>query len=117
MSNNHILICKSILGATAEWRRRVLLTHPSDHRNTTAAELLEHLSVEPVSAVPADLATQLDNYSDTELSREAKLAAKLVGFKSFPGTLSSFVTEVIDRIDQNRLEWESAFHTKSEGER
>jgi hypothetical protein len=114
---NHILIAKSILGMTAEWRKRVLITHPTDQRNAVAAELLERLAAEPTGSVLADVASKLEGYSDTELSRQAQLVAKLVGFRFFPGTLTSFIDEVIHRIDQSRAEWESTFHAKTGGAR
>ena len=110
----NILIAKSILGAQAAWRERVALSYIDDNRNLMAAELLKRLSDEPLEGVPAEIVADLQGYSDSEFSVCAKQAAKLVGFRIFPGTLAGFIQAVIKRIDQNRSEWERAFRPGGE---
>ena len=109
MAISHVLISKSITGATAVWRQRTLAAHPDDKRNTRASELLELISAEPTSGIPADVVAKLDGYSDSEFNRVAMLVSRQVGFRFFPGTLLAFIQEVMARIDESRAEIDAAF--------
>jgi hypothetical protein len=106
MSTNHVLIIKSILTSSAAWRARVAQEFPGDARNAVAKGLLENLAAD---TMPEEIIGRIDHYSDSEVAREATTAAKLVGFRSFPNTLSSFANDVIDRIEISRAEWAQAF--------
>jgi hypothetical protein len=106
MSSNHILIVKAVLASSAAWRSKVIKTFADDERNVIAKNLLEKLATDDV---PDEIIASLENYTDHEIQRETMAAAKNVGFKLFPGTLSSFVEEVIERIKGSRAEWQSAF--------
>ena len=77
-----------------------------DARNAVARGLLENLAAD---TVPDEIIACLDCYGDSEVAREATTAAKPVGFRSFPNTLSSFANDVIDPIEISRAEWQSAF--------
>lgn len=101
-----ILIIKSIVVSSAAWRSRVAQDFPGDARNTVAKELLEKLATD---TLPDDVVIRLDRYSDSEVAREATTAAKLVGFRDFPITLSSFAKEVMDRIEISHTEWARTF--------
>ena len=101
-----ILIIKSVIASSAAWRGRVAQDFPGDARNIVAKDLLEKLAAD---TVPDEIIARLDQYSDSEIAREATAAAKLVGFRDFPNTLSSFANEVIDRIQTPRGEWAKTF--------
>jgi hypothetical protein len=106
MSANHLLVIQSILASSASWRAKVTKTYQEDHRNTIAKHMLEQLATQAVSE---EVLAALDGFSDHEIQRETMAVAKAVGFKSFPGTLSSFVNEVIERIEAARAEWKQVF--------
>ena len=91
MSTN-LLIIKSILVSGAAWRGRVAQEFPGDARNAVAKGLLENLAAD---TLPEEIIGRFDRYGDSEVAREATTAAKLVGFRSFPNTLSSFADDVI----------------------
>ena len=101
-----ILILKSIVVSSAAWRGRVAQDFSCDVRNAIAKDLLQKLAAD---TVPDEIADRLDRYSDREVAREATIAAKLVGFRDFPNTLSSFAKEVIDRIEISHTEWAKTF--------
>jgi hypothetical protein len=109
VANTHIFVAKSILGTTAVWRQRTLAAHPTDKRNAHASELLELLSSEPATSVPAEISGRLNGYSDEEFGRVAVLVSRQVGFRIFPGSLTAFVQEVMNRIDENRAEIDADF--------
>jgi hypothetical protein len=109
MAISHVLISKSIAGATAVWRQRTLAAHPDDKRNTRASELLELISAEPTASIPADIVARLDRYSDSEFNRVAMEVSRQVGFRIFPGSLLAFIAEVMNRIDESRAEIDAAF--------
>ena len=106
MSTTNHLIIKSISTSSAAWRARVAQEFPGDARNAVARGLLENLAAD---TVPDEIIACLDCYGDSEVAREATTAAKPVGFRSFPNTLSSFANDVIDPIEISRAEWQSAF--------
>lgn len=101
-----ILIIKSIIVSSAAWRGRVAEDFSCDARNAVAKDMLDKLASD---TVPDEIADRLNKYSDTEVAREATIAAKLVGFRDFPNTLSSFAKEVIDRIEISHTEWANTF--------
>ena len=109
MANTHIYVAKSILGTTAMWRQRMLAAHPDDKRNARASELLELLSAEPATNIPAAIVAKLDDYSDLEFGRVAMVVSRQVGFRIFPGSLLAFIQEVMVRIDEGRAEIDAAF--------
>jgi hypothetical protein len=106
MSANHLLVIQSILASSASWRAKVTKTYQEDSRNTIAKHMLEQLAVQ---AAPEEVLALLDGFSDHEIQRETMAAAKAVGFKTFPGTLASFVSEVVERIKGSRAEWAQSF--------
>jgi hypothetical protein len=105
MSSNHLLVIKSVLAASASWRERLTKTY-QDQRNATAKNLLEQLAAQ---SVPEEVLAALDGYSESEIAREASTTAKLIGFKIHTASLSSFVREIVNRIEASRAEWQSAF--------
>jgi hypothetical protein len=105
MSTN-LLILRSILISSASWRDKVIATYPADLRNVIAKNLLEKLAAD---TVPEEVLAALDGFTDHEIQRETMAAAKNVGFKLFPGTLASFVSEVVERIKGSRAEWAQSF--------
>lgn len=109
MANTHIFVAKSILGTTAVWRQRTLAAHPTDKRNAHASELLELLSAEPATSVAAEIGAKLNGYSNEEFGRVAMLASRQIGFRIFPGSLTAFVQQVMNRIDDSRAEIDAVF--------
>jgi hypothetical protein len=106
MSITHELIIRAMLSSSSAWRDKVTKTFADDQRNLIAKRLLENLATDDV---PPEIIAELDRYSENEVQRECMVAAKAVGFKSFPGSLTTFVREVVSRIEASRAEWKSAF--------
>jgi hypothetical protein len=106
MSTTHVSIITSILTSSAAWRSRVAQEFPGDARNAVAKGLLENLAAD---TLPEEIIGRFDRYSDGEIARETTTAAKMVGFRNFPNSLSSFADDIINRIEISRKEWKSAF--------
>jgi hypothetical protein len=96
------------LKSKAPWRRKIHATYP-DGRNITAAELLEQLAAEDITA---DAIAKVESIRSFDLNRAAAEIAHRIGFWYWPESLNEYVDLIVEQVAKNRAEIDAVFSVK-----
>jgi hypothetical protein len=107
-----IISIKRILTSKAQWRRKLAVVY-SDARNLAAAEFLERLAVEDVTA---DVVAKIESV-DSNLNRAVAEVAHRCAFWHYPRYLGEFIDLVIEQASKHQAELDLVFSGKIGGAR